>query len=127
MKIIGLLILLGVNSSAFGAVNYEIHATVIEPELSLVFPAFNVSEEEPSGTSYADGCEYRGTLTDINEGTIQLEAIMSCKNDSVDYQMDMPIFVLSSKGESASYELVEGEIVTWKYDVEVNPIPSDTY
>lgn len=69
-----------------------------------------------------DGCTYVGKLTEQNENSVRLEAIMSCSRDEADYQMDMPIFVLSSKGQSASYELVEDEAVMWKYAVEIKPI-----
>ncbi|AGV16230.1 hypothetical protein N646_0397 [Vibrio alginolyticus NBRC 15630 = ATCC 17749] len=33
----------------------------------------------------------------------------------------MPVFVLNSEGQSASYDLVENGIVVWKYSVEVKP------
>ncbi|MGL5486857.1 MAG: hypothetical protein ACRDC6_11290 [Shewanella sp.] len=69
------------------------------------------------------GCTYIGKLTEQNENSVQLEAIMLCNRDDADYKMDMPIFVLSSKGQSASYELVEDEAVMWKYTVEIKPIP----
>ncbi|EGR0659920.1 hypothetical protein EYU44_18465 [Vibrio cholerae] len=117
------LFMLGIHSTAFAATSYEIYATVTEPESKLVFPAFKVSATDQSGTSFVDGCTYVGKLTEQNENSVQLEAIMSCSRDEADYQMDMPIFILSSKGQSASYELVEDEAVMWKYDIEIKPIP----
>ncbi len=115
--------MLGIHSAAFAAASYEIYATVTEPESKLVFPAFKVSATDQNGTSFVDGCTYVGKLTEQNENSVQLEAIMSCSRDEADYHMDMPIFVLSSKGQSASYELVEDEAVMWKYDIELKPIP----
>ncbi|WP_459671595.1 hypothetical protein [Vibrio owensii] len=84
---------------------------------------FNVSAADQSGTSFVDGCTYIGKLTEQNESSVQLEATMSCSRDGGKSQMDMPMFVLSSKGESASYELVEGEVVMWKYSVVIKPTP----
>lgn len=115
--------MLGIHSTAFAAASYEIHVTVTEPESKLVFPTFKVSATDQSGTSFVDGCTYMGKLTKQNENSVQLEAIMSCSRDKANSQMDMPIFVLSSKGQSTSYELVEDETVMWKYAVEIKPIP----
>ncbi|HHX8443211.1 TPA: hypothetical protein ACVO0G_004640 [Vibrio diabolicus] len=117
------LFMLGIHSTAFAAASYEIYATVTELESKLVFPTFKVSTTDQSGTSFVDGCTYMGRLTEQDENSVQLEAIMSCSRDESDYQMDMPIFVLSSKGQSASYELVEDEAVMWRYAVEIKPIP----
>lgn len=117
------LFMLVIHSTAFAGAHYEVLATVTEPESKLVFPTFKVSTNGQSGTSHVDGCTYKGKLTQQSENSIQLEAVMSCSDEETDYQMDMPIFVLSSEGQSASYELIEDKAVVWKYTVEIKLIP----
>lgn len=117
------LFMLVIHSTAFATAHYEVFVTVTEPESKLIFPTFNTSTDSQSGTSYVDGCTYKGKLTQQSENSVQLEAGMSCSDEETDYQMDMPIFVLSSEGQSASYELIEDKAVVWKYTVEIKLIP----
>ncbi|MCV5902140.1 hypothetical protein OFN63_39195, partial [Escherichia coli] len=56
-----------------------------------------------------------------SKNSIQLEATMSCNRDGATSRMEMPVFVLNSEGQSASYDLVENGVVMWKYSVEVKP------
>ncbi|MFC1235639.1 hypothetical protein [Vibrio sp. F74] len=114
------LLLLGVHSSVFANVGYEVQVTVKKLELELVFPAFQIMEPEQIGTAYVDGCAYVGKLTVQDEESILLKADMSC--DDVDFSREMPIFVLSSKGERVSYELVGDDKIIWEYSVEVKTL-----
>ncbi|MFA1563371.1 hypothetical protein [Aliivibrio fischeri] len=116
------LLLLGVHSAAFANVGYEVQVIVQEQKSELIFPAFEIKIPDQEGTTYAGGCSYVGKLAVQDESNILLEAKMSCTHDDVESNLEMPTFVLSSKGDSASYELIDNDNVMWKYSVEVKEL-----
>ncbi|YCO05035.1 hypothetical protein ACB087_16230 [Vibrio sp. VNB-15] len=115
-------LILGVSNASFAATSYEISATVTDQEQELVFPKFKVSSANQSGTSFVDGCTYKGQLTEQNEGVVQVTATVSCEREDSNYTMDMPILIFNLKDKGASYALIEGEVVMWEYAVQVTPI-----
>ncbi|WP_352296017.1 hypothetical protein [Pseudoalteromonas sp. 20-MNA-CIBAN-0454] len=122
---IKLLFLLGIgfHGFAFAESGYEVLVTVKDAKSELVFPAFDVSKTNKSGTSQVGGCTYLGKLTEQDGASLLLEGQMSCVYEDGNSYMDMPIFVLSSKGDRASMELGDDETETWKYSVEVKVLP----
>ncbi|HHF3101043.1 hypothetical protein R8269_05565 [Vibrio sp. Vb0667] len=115
------LLMLGAHFNAFSATNYQVNVVVTEPQSTFIFPTFEISSKGKSKTSFVDGCAYLGTLSEPSKNSIQLEATMSCNRDGATSRMEMPVFVLNSEAQSASYDLVENGIVMWKYSVEVKP------
>ena len=89
----------------------------------LVFPAFEISKTNKSGISQTGGCTYLGKLKEQDDASLLLEGQMSCVYENGNSSMDMPIFVLSSKGERASVTLGDDETRAWKYSVEVKVVP----
>jgi hypothetical protein len=122
---IKLLLLLGLGFHGFALAEsgYEVFVTVKDTKSELVFPAFEVSKANKSGTSQVGGCTYLGKLTEQDDASLLLEGQMSCVYENGDSTIDMPIFVLSSQGERASMTLGADESETWKYSVEVNVVP----
>jgi hypothetical protein len=122
---IKLLLLLGLGFHGFALAEsgYEVLVKVKDAKSELVFPAFEVSKTNRSGTSQVSGCTYLGKLTEQGDTSLLLEAKMSCVYEDGDSYMDMPIFVLSSKGDRSSMELGDDETEIWKYSVEVKMLP----
>jgi hypothetical protein len=102
--------------------DYQVLVTVKDVKKELVFPAFNVSTINKSGSSQVGGCTYLGKLTEQDGASLLLEGQMSCAHQDGNSYVDMPIFVLSAKGDRASIELGD-ETETWKYTVEVKALP----
>jgi hypothetical protein len=121
---IKLLFLLGLGFHGFTLANsgYEVLVTVRDAKSELVFPAFEVSKTNKSGTSQVGGCTYFGELTAQGDASLLLEGQMSCVHENGDSSMDMPIFVLRPEGGLASMVLDDGT-ETWKYSVEVKVMP----
>lgn len=122
---IRLLFLLGIgfHGLAFSESDYQVLVTVSDAKSEFVFPAFDVSKTNRSGTSQVGGCTYFGKLTEQDGASLLLEGKMSCVHEDGNSYMDMPIFFLSSKGDRASMELGDDETEIWKYSVEVKVLP----
>lgn len=117
------LLIFGLSGFAAAESGYTVLVTVKDAESELVFPAFDVLKANKSGSSRVDDCTYLGRLTEQDGASLLLEGQMSCAYADGNTHMDMPIFILSSKGDSASIALGDIEAGIWTYSVELKVRP----
>lgn len=116
------ILLLGIHSSNFAANSFEVHATVEKLGSKMIFPMFIASSGDQIVSSFTNGCTYIGTLKKQDEKSVQLGATMTCSLDGIESQQHLPLFLLESKGATASYEILEGDTAIWIYTVKIRPI-----
>ncbi|WP_077285257.1 hypothetical protein [Cognaticolwellia aestuarii] len=117
-KILALL-LFGFPGLTLSASSYEVSVIVKDAKSMLNFPSFEILSFGHKGTTQTGDCTYSGMISQEDETAILLEGQMSCINEDGESYMDMPEFVLSTEGGSASIELGDDEADMWKYTVEV--------